>query len=250
MSKVFIGIGHGGNDPGAVANGLRESDLALSIGLEVERLLKSKGVTTKISRTTDINDDLNDKIRKCNQFAPDLAIDIHINAGGGEGFEAYYYHGGGTSFIMARNIEQEVLKMGQVSRGLKTKLNSSGSDFFGWIRLVNAPSVILEAAFIDNAKDVERIRTEAGRKKFARAYANGILTTLGTYGLIEDIPLAEEVQTQVVYKTFDDVPSFGKPTIQKLMNRGALKGDASGNINIPHEILRAYVVNDRMGLYD
>ena len=36
MVKVFIGVGHGGSDPGAVANGLRESDLNLSIALSFE----------------------------------------------------------------------------------------------------------------------------------------------------------------------------------------------------------------------
>ena len=33
MSKVFIGVGHGGADPGAVANGFKEKDLNLVIAL-------------------------------------------------------------------------------------------------------------------------------------------------------------------------------------------------------------------------
>lgn len=31
MAKVFLDPGHGGSDPGAVANGLKEKDLTLSI---------------------------------------------------------------------------------------------------------------------------------------------------------------------------------------------------------------------------
>ena len=30
--KIFINPGHGGNDPGACGNGLREADVALNIG--------------------------------------------------------------------------------------------------------------------------------------------------------------------------------------------------------------------------
>ena len=85
----------GGRDPGAVANGLKESNLALDIGMRLNELLKAAGVFTLISRTADVDDDLPDKIARCNVFAPDLAIDIHCNAGGGIGWEAYVYSGGG-----------------------------------------------------------------------------------------------------------------------------------------------------------
>ena len=34
MKKVYIGVGHGGGDSGAVANGLKEKDLNLTTALE------------------------------------------------------------------------------------------------------------------------------------------------------------------------------------------------------------------------
>lgn len=37
MYKVFIGVGHGGTDPGAVANNLKEKDLTLQIALEAKK---------------------------------------------------------------------------------------------------------------------------------------------------------------------------------------------------------------------
>lgn len=247
MKKVFVGVGHGGTDYGACANGLRESEIALDIAKECYDVLERYGVEVVISRTaqgTDALDDLTPKINRCNAFDPDLAVDIHINAGGGIGFEAFYYHGGGTSYAMAKNIEKEVKAMGQSSRGLKIKLNDGGNDYFGWIRLVNAPSVILEAAFIDNNKDVEKIKTIEGRKKFGVAYAKGILNTLG-------ITYKESTgDLDMVYKTYNDVPNYAKPTIKKLMDAGALKGDNSGNLNLTDEMLRIFVVNDRMGVYD
>ena len=49
MSKrVYVGIGHGGSDPGAVANGFKEKDLTLSIGKYCNERLKQYGIETKI----------------------------------------------------------------------------------------------------------------------------------------------------------------------------------------------------------
>lgn len=256
--KVFIGVGHGGKDPGAVANGLKEAQVALDVGLRLNSLLKKAGVFTCISRTSNIDDDLSDKIARCNVFAPDLALDIHFNSGGGEGFEVYHYSGGGTSELLASNIEQEVKKFTK-SRGLKVKLNDHGSDYFGFIRSVKSPSVIVEGAFLDNATDVERVKTDEGRQKFAEAYATGILKTLGidSATIAEEKPQKEEaVQIapcqcdRVVYKKFEDVPQYGVATITKLLNKGYLQGNSSGELNILEDVLRMYVVNDRAGLYD
>ena len=62
MSKrVYVGIGHGGSDPGAVANGFKEKDLTLSIGKYCNERLKQYGIETKISRTTDIDSSINSK---------------------------------------------------------------------------------------------------------------------------------------------------------------------------------------------
>lgn len=177
--KVFLGVGHGGKDPGAIGNGFHEADLNLSIALACQAELVRHGVTVGMSRTKDENDDLNEEIRECNAFAPDLALDIHNNAGGGDGAEAYYHHGGGTGKILAENILAEIVKIGQNSRGAKIRKNANGDDWYGWIRLTNAPAVIVECAFVDNAKDIQSIDTAAEQKAMGIALAKGILKTLG-----------------------------------------------------------------------
>ena len=177
--KVFIGVGHGGSDPGAVANGLKEKDLNLAIAKACGDELKRHGVSVKMSRTKDENDDLTERIKECNAFNPDLALDIHNNAGGGDGAEVYHYSGGGTSKTLANNILAEVVKIGQNSRGAKTKLNSAGQDYFGFIRQTAAPAVIVECAFVDNKTDIAIIDTAAEQKKMGIAIAKGVLKTLG-----------------------------------------------------------------------
>lgn len=176
--KVFLGVGHGGNDPGAVGY-IKEADVNLQMALACRDYLQANGVEVKMSRTKDENDPLTEEIAECNAFNPDLAVDVHNNAGGGDGFEVYHYHGGGTSKTLAQNIETEVKAIGQNSRGLKTRLNEQGSDYYGFIRSIKAPSIICEGVFVDNAADAAQADTAEEQNSFGVAYAKGILKTLG-----------------------------------------------------------------------
>jgi N-acetylmuramoyl-L-alanine amidase len=177
--KVFLGVGHGGNDPGATSNNVKEKDLNLSIALACRDMLVKHGVSVKMSRTKDENDPLSEEIRECNAFSPDLAVDIHNNAGGGDGAEVFYHYGGGKSKTLAENILSEIVKAGQNSRGAKTRKNQEGKDYYGFIRQTSAPSVIVECAFVDNASDLEILATESRRQDMGVAIAKGILKTLG-----------------------------------------------------------------------
>ena len=179
MAKVFIGVGHGGSDPGAVANGVKEKDLNLSIALACRDLLEKHGVSVKMSRVKDENDPIGEEVKECNAYAPDLAVDIHNNAGGGNGGEVFHHHGGGKGKILAENILAEMVKVGQNSRGIKTRKNSQGNDYYAFIRNTSCPAVIVECAFVDNVSDLEILATEAQRKSMGEAIAKGILKTLG-----------------------------------------------------------------------
>ena len=180
--KVFISAGHGGLDVGAVANGVKEKDLNLSIAKACRDELKRHGVEVKMSREKDENDPLSEEIRECNAFSPDLAVSIHNNAGGGgkgDGAEAFYSHLGGKGKTLAENILAEIVKVGQNSRGAKIRKNSKGKDYYGFIRETSAPAVIVECAFVDNATDLKILATEGKRKLMGEAIAKGILKTLG-----------------------------------------------------------------------
>ena len=176
--KVFIGVGHGGKDSGAAAGGFTEKALNLSIALACKAELEQNGISVGISRTKDEDDPLTDEIKECNAFAPDLAVEIHNNAGGGDGAEVFHYSKGGTSKTLAQNILNEIVAIGQNSRGLKTKLDENGNDYFGWIRQTVAPAVLVECAFLDT-DDVKIINTAEKQAKMGIAIAKGILKTLG-----------------------------------------------------------------------
>ena len=152
--RVFIEVGHGGTDSGAVGH-LVEKEVNLVEALACKDFLEMHGVEVLMSRTTDENDPITDEINECNAFEPDLAIDVHSNSGRGDGFEAFYHYKGGLSKDLAENIESEVKKIGQNSRGCKTKLGSSGSDYYAFIRETICPAVICEGCFVDNETDAQ-----------------------------------------------------------------------------------------------
>ena len=179
LKKVFIGAGHGGPDSGAIGKGgTKEKDLNLSIARACGDVLKRHGVDVLLSRTKDEADPVDQEVRECNAFAPDLAVDIHNNAGGGDGAEAFYSRAGGAGKTLAQNILAEITKLGQKSRGAKTRLNGSGADYYAFIRKTKAPAVIVECAFVDS-DDIALVDTEAERVKMGEAIARGILKTLG-----------------------------------------------------------------------
>lgn len=178
MKRVYIGVGHGGSDSGAVKY-LVEKDINLKMALACRDYLKENGIETFISRETDCNSSLRKKINEANALKVDFAIDIHNNAGGGNGFEVFHSIVGGKGKELAQNIEKEVVKIGQNSRGLKTKKGNNGKDYFGFIRDTNCPSVITEGVFVDNEFDSIMADTTAKCSLFGIAYAKGILKTLG-----------------------------------------------------------------------
>lgn len=177
--KVYIGVGHGGKDPGAVANGYKEKDFALDIAKTCREELIRHGVDVMISRMVDTDKNLSARIKECNKFKPDVAVDIHLNAGEGDGAEVFHSKTDKNDDALAQYILDEIVKIGQNSRGLKVKLLDDGvSDYFGFIREI-ANSVLVECAFLDNATDVKIVDTLAERKTMGIAIAKGILKYLG-----------------------------------------------------------------------
>lgn len=178
MSKVYIGVGHGGSDPGAVYGKHKEATYALDIATACTNELKRHGISVMQSRTSNVTETSAQKVKECNNYKPDVALDIHLNAGGGDGFEIFRSVAGGKGVQLAEKINTAVLAIGQNSRGIKTKTNSNGKDYFGFIRQTNCPAVLVECAFIDS-KDVQIIDTLAERQKMGIAIAHGIIKYFG-----------------------------------------------------------------------
>lgn len=66
----------------------------------------------------------------------------------------------------------------------------------------------------------------------------------------EDETMSEENKNTKTYKTLEDIPAWGKPTVEKLVNKKAIQGDENGDLNISNDLLRVLVIHDRLGVYD
>lgn len=66
----------------------------------------------------------------------------------------------------------------------------------------------------------------------------------------KDKTMSEENKNTKTYKTLEDIPAWGKPTVEKLVNKKAIQGDENGNLNISNDLLRILVIHDRLGVYN
>jgi N-acetylmuramoyl-L-alanine amidase len=81
LDTIVIDAGHGGRDPGAVANGLREKDITLAIALRVGRYIEDNlGVRVVYTRNTDRFVELRDRGRIANEAGGKLFVSIHANS--------------------------------------------------------------------------------------------------------------------------------------------------------------------------
>ena len=172
MPKVFLSAGHGGTDPGAVANGLYEKAINLNIVLACKSELERHGVTVICSRTKDENDPVAQEVKEANASGAAIAVSFHINAGGGDGFEVFHHEASSKGEKLATLCEKHVKDLEQNSRGLK-----NGNHLY-FIKKTTMPAVLIESFFIDNAKDKSIGDTVAEQSAFGIAYAKAILEYL------------------------------------------------------------------------
>lgn len=182
--KIAIDAGHGGKDPGAVANGLQEKNITLYIALEVAKILRAAGQYVILTRDTDRFIDLN------SQRTPiaDVSVSIHVNkspsniSGKGKGLETWVslFNQPTKSKELGQNIQDSILKhISFHNRGLKTQVNSQGNaDLLYMLRKPKGIAVLVECGFIDSPIDSEILKSENNLKKIAQGIASGIIQYL------------------------------------------------------------------------
>ena len=183
MSKptIYIAAGHGGSDPGAVNGKYIEKALTLKTALACQNYLRNYECETVMARTTDKSCTVAYKMEEVEKKRPSLVLEIHYNAGGGEGCEVYYWHTHAPSKSLAQKVLAEMVKLGQKSRGIKE--SKAGTSYnFGMCRqaaTTGIPSILGEYAFVDNAKDQAKINSDAKLRAVGEAYAKAAIVYLG-----------------------------------------------------------------------
>jgi N-acetylmuramoyl-L-alanine amidase len=171
--KLYLDPGHGGSDPGATGNGLSEKDVTLDIALKIRSILVDQyaNVEVLMSRTGDTTKGLNQRTNEANSWGADFYLSIHINAGGGTGYEDYIYSTLSDSSRTAQYqdiIHAEVIKLNQLGDRGQKKAN------FHVLRETSMDALLSENGFIDNAHDAGLMKQASWRQNVAQGHANGI----------------------------------------------------------------------------
>ena len=198
MVKVYIDPGHGGNDPGAVANGLREKDLTLKIAKYMRDYLLNKytGVSVRMSRETDKTVSLSARTNDANKWGANAFISIHINAGGGTGFESYVYPGVGQATRNLQNaVHSEVMK---VFSGFRDRGKKQAN--FHVLRETKMSAVLTENGFIDTKKDADFLKSDANLRKIGEAHAKGVAKYFSLKKKAQPKPAQPAQKKQVFYR--------------------------------------------------
>lgn len=179
MTLLILDPGHGGSDPGAVYGQSQEKFFTLKIALKVrDYLLSMYNVDIIMTRTTDKTVSLKERTDLANERNADYFCSIHINAGGGTGWESYIYNGPVSKETIKQRdaIHQSVMdevkaKYRMVDRGKKLAN-------FHVLRESSMPAILLENLFIDTEEDLELLQSNAFLSDLSKGIAEGLAQAL------------------------------------------------------------------------
>lgn len=182
VPKVYIDPGHGGDDPGAIGNGLREKDLTLAISLQTRDILAANyAVDIRMSRTTDVTRSLSYRSSDANTWGANAFVSIHVNSGGGTGFESYrYLTTDSVTQSMHTALHSNVLSAMRSVASVADRGKKTAN--FHVIRETNMPAILTENLFIDTSYDAGLLKRADFIAAVARGHALGIAQHLGLQG--------------------------------------------------------------------
>ena len=212
VGTIMIDAGHGGKDPGAVANGLYEKDINLRMAKILGRELQKQGFKVHYTRTNDSFIPLEERTARANARNADLFISVHCNAHKDKsvkGFEVYYLNlatdaqavrvaarENGVSakkisdmqFIlsdlmlnskinesrqMAAMVESETLKHMRPRHSLSS--HGSKGAFFYVLTGARMPSILVELGYLTNSAEASKLKSEAYLEAMAKGLTSGVL---------------------------------------------------------------------------
>ena len=173
--EILLDPGHGGAEAGAKGpTGYPEKEINLKISQMLETELIRLGATVYLTRETDIDLGLKERVAMIDEIKPDLAFSIHYNAlpddGDAEntqGISTFWYHP--QAHDLAISLHDYLV----------TNLNRPSYGVF-WNNLALnrphvAPTILLELGFMINPWEFEWITNENEQQKLVEAIANGIV---------------------------------------------------------------------------
>lgn len=173
---VVLDPGHGGENLGAEYGNYTEKDMTMIVANAMkEELEKYEGIKVYLTRESDKDMTLKERVDYAVSLNADFLFCLHFNMSvnhnlfGAEvwvsAFDEEYQRG----YTFA-SVEMDMLEeLGLYSRGIKTKINDEGEDYYGIIRHATAndlTAVLIEHCHLDQDNDKEFYTSEDKLEQF------------------------------------------------------------------------------------
>jgi N-acetylmuramoyl-L-alanine amidase len=195
VETVVLDPGHGGDDQGASSSWGTEKGFALDVALAARRELIRAGYRVEMTRVNDVGVSLEDRVNFANRFPRAVFVSIHFNSSsGGAGVESYALAPAGVPsnassehHVSGADLEpnagnaldgQNIALTAAIHAAVLSKVSVFDRGVrharFHVLRNIKVPAVLLEAGFISDPKEGERIATAHHRQRLGAAIAQGI----------------------------------------------------------------------------
>lgn len=175
---IVVDPGHGGSNPGAVANNTRESDNNLAVALKLRDKLVQAGAKVIMTRDTDrtvapegtsLEDELEARVTIAEENHADIFISIHSNENSDSNVKgAMTFYQNGKSSKLASEVENAlVTETGAINKG-------TSSENFHVLRTSSMPSTLVEMGFVSNKEEAAQLNSDSYRNKLAQGIFTGI----------------------------------------------------------------------------
>ena len=186
MSKVYVAAGHSPNTD--IASRLYEWERCMVAEEECVRLLRSSGVEVVVPdgdmREMENNIALRAKVKQCNEEGCDLAVELHLNAGGGSYATNLFWDDKerGRSSEGGEALSREVAMVFDAALDWEVRYGPQ-SDYdreLYFLGKTSCPSSILEPAFKDFEQHKRWIDAPQGMITY------GVMTYLGILNFLRE----------------------------------------------------------------
>jgi N-acetylmuramoyl-L-alanine amidase len=175
---IVIDPGHGGRDPGAVANGVREADVTLAVALKLRDKLVRSGATVILTRAIDrkvarpgtyLSNELQARVDIAEISQADIFISLHANSTRNSRIcGAISFFPNGRSNHLARSIQQSLIKETHaVNEGIRS------ANFYVLKKNI-VPATLIEIGFLTNPTEAFRLKNAVYQNQLADGIFNGI----------------------------------------------------------------------------
>lgn len=205
---IIIDAGHGGKDPGAIADGVKEKDWNLEVSLHQYEFLKRLGIPCKLTRKTDSDLSPDKRCELVRSSGATVCLSNHFNAGGGSGAEVIHSKYATSAF--AKSTADALKKVTPVRR-VFSREGSNGKDYYYMHRLTGkVETLIIEYGFLDSTVDRKKLNVRSYRLQLAEEaalaavrYTKGSPVYYVQSGAYKEKSRAEQLCEELKKKGFD-----------------------------------------------